>query len=80
MNWPGDPRAEEALHGLEGVLHRHAEHLGLVAVEVDEELLRRAAEGGGDAGELGPLARRCDERLHRLRSVARASPAPRFWM
>ena len=36
---PGDRRAEEALHRLERVLHRHAEHLGLVAVEVDEQLL-----------------------------------------
>ena len=71
----GDLRAEERLHRLEHVAHRHAEHLGLVAVEVDEQLLARGAERGAHALQLGPLARLGDERLDRRVGGARIAGA-----
>ncbi len=53
----GDLRAEVGLHRLEHVADVHAEHLGLVAVEVDEQLLAVGAEGGADAPPAPPRAR-----------------------
>ena len=57
------------------VLHRHAQHLGLLAVEVDEQLLAVGADGRVDAGELGPLPRLGEDPVDdvgELRVVARA--------
>ena len=47
-------RAEHRLQRAVGILHRHAEHFGLLAVDVGEQLLAVGADGGVDAGQLRP--------------------------
>jgi hypothetical protein len=45
-----DLRAEKSLHRGKGIGHRNAQHFGLVAIEVHEQLLR-----GGPKGRRYPL-------------------------
>ena len=47
--------AEGGLQGVEHVAHLDAQHLRLVAVDVEKDLRRVGGEGAEDAGELGLL-------------------------
>src|SRR4029077_19767853 len=68
-------RAEQTLQRLEHVADLDAEHFGLGAVEVDEELLARGLERGAHALELRPLSRSSDEILDRGVGGARIARA-----
>ena len=63
--------AERGLQGGEDVAHLDAQHLRLVAVDVEIDLRRVGGEGGEDAGELGLLVGRHDAwpRMTAARSV-----------
>src|SRR5439155_24830899 len=70
-----DLRAEERLHRLERVSHGDAQHFRLVAVEVDEELLRVRAERRRYALQLRALSRFFEKRLHHFSGLARVTRA-----
>ena len=72
----GDLGAEEGLHGVEDVGNMHAQHLGLVAVEVDEELLACRAKRRVDAHQFRALPRLLEERLDGLLRHPRIARAP----
>ena len=70
--------AERRLQRVEDVADLDAQHLRLVAVDVETDLRRVGGEGAEDAGELGLLVGGDQQAAHHGREVGRALALQRF--
>ncbi len=68
--------AHEDAERLEDVVHRHAEGLGLRAIEVDEHLRHAGPEGGEEVAQLGRLVAGLDHALRHRRELLDVAAAP----